>query len=267
MKNKILIIFFFLFASNLLSQESSEQLIIPLTDSGFPGWININHFKGNIEVTGYEGNVVIIEASERKKSTEIKTKGLKSIPSNIQLDGVEKNNNIDISTNSENLTIDLVIKVPINFSLNLTNNNQGIIAVSNVSGEMVITNINGDIVLSEVSGSALLNTVDGEIKAIFKNVNPDKPMAFSTIDGNIDVTLPSDLKADCKMSSELGKILSDFNMTADKRKTRTEKSDKNGSNKTYLDKWTYGKINGGGPEYLFKCYDGDIIIRKLPSDL
>ena len=64
------------------------------------------------------------------------------------------------------------------------------------------------------------------------------------------------------MKSENGEIFSDFDIAFDKRKTQTEKSDKTGIHKVFLEEWTNGRINSGGAEILLKTLEGNIYIRK-----
>jgi hypothetical protein len=193
-----------------------------------------------------------------------KRKGnLKHISSNsIQLSATEKNNEITVESNSMVKTIDLDITVPKNFSLRVRNQDNGDITVENLSGAMDISNINGAITLNNVSGSALLNTVDGNIFVSFRDVTPNVPMTFSTIEGNIDITFPKDINTSLKMKSDNGEIFSDFDVDIKKREQKTEKSSKTGSVKIYLEEWIYGNINNGGPEILVKSFNGNIFIRK-----
>lgn len=246
---------------------AQEQIIVPLNEPKETGVLIIDHIKGSIQVTGYEGEVVIVNASSRISKTEnqnlTNNSGLKRIASNsIQLSAQEKNNEVVVTTNSHRGTIDLEIRVPIHFSLKLKTLVNGEILVQNVSGNLEITNINGDVKLENVSGSAVVNTVDGHILANFKQVTPNVPMAFSSIEGKIDVTFPADIKAYVKMKSDNGDIFSDFKIEIDQRKTQVNRTDKTGVYKISLEDWTNGKINNGGPEILLKTLEGNIYIRK-----
>ncbi len=247
--------------------SAQEQIIVPLSDPKEPGKLIIDHFKGSIHVLGYQGEAVIISATSRLSKTKIESKtdnnGLKRIASHkIQLSAQEKDNEIVVTTNSHRGTIDLEIRIPINFSLKLKTYYNGKIHVQNVSGDLEITNINGNVNMENISGSAVVNTIDGHILANFNKVTPDVPMAFSSVEGRIDVTFPADIKAYVKMKSDNGKIFSDFNIQIDKRKTQVNKFDKTGVYKISLEDWTNGKINGGGPEILLKTLEGNIYIRK-----
>jgi len=173
----------------------------------------------------------------------------------------EKDNEVVVATNSHKRTIDLHVRRPIHFSLKLKTYHNGEIHIKNVSGEMEITNINGDVSLEEVKGSAVVNTIDGDILAEFRDVTPDAPMAFTSVEGKIDVIFPSDIKATVKMKSDNGEIFSDFDVVMEKRKSQTDLSNITGIKKVSLEEWTQGSINGGGPIILLKSLEGNIFIR------
>jgi hypothetical protein len=250
----------------ILSQVSAqEQIIVPLSDSQKPAMLKIDHIKGSIQVLGYQGNAVIINATSRIAKDKRKTvnNSLKRIASHkIELSALEKNNEVVVTTNSHKGTIDLEIRVPTNSSLKLKTYYNGEINVQNVSGDLEITNINGNVNLENIFGSAVVNTIDGHIITNFTAVTPNVPMAFSSIEGKIDITFPADIKAFVKMKSDNGEIFSDFEIEIDKRKTQVNKSDKSGIYKITLEEWTNGKINGGGPDILLKTLEGNIYIRK-----
>lgn len=262
--NLILLVFLVLCINLNAKTENTEQITIPLSYPGEPGTLIIDHYKGSIHITGYNGDVVIVKAELRYPEQLSEPKGLKRITSNsIKLNATEKDNRVTIQSNSINKTIDLKIEVPVNFSLKLQNYDNGEIKVHNLSGEMEISNINGDINLNSISGSALLNSVDGNIIVKFKEVTSGVPMAFTTLEGKIDLTLPANLNALLKMKSEQGEIFSDFNLDIKKREAHSEYSQKSGINKIFLEEYTYGRLNNGGPEILCRSFNGNIYIRKL----
>lgn len=241
----------------------SEQITVPLADSDEQGLLIINHHKGSIEITGYEGSVVIINAKLRYMEDSVTKDGMKRISSNlIQLAATEKNKEVTVSANSQFKTIDLDIQIPYNFSIKLHKYDHGKISVHDLRGEMEISNINGDITLTNIIGSAILNTIDGDILVRINQATENIPMAFSTIEGNIDLTLPNNIKTSIKMKSDQGDIFTDFDIEIKEREKISDQSDENGRYKIMLEDWTYGKINGGGPEYLLKTFRGNIYLRK-----
>ena len=138
------------------------------------------------------------------------------------------------------------------------------IVVESVSGEIEANNHNGSLTLTNISGSLVAHTFNGGVKVTFAEVDPDKPMSFSTWNGDIDVTLPSRIKAKVKMKSERGDVYSDFDIQIDKTPKKVEEDERKegGKFRISFEKYIYGSINGGGPEYTFKNFNGDIYMRK-----
>ncbi|HWV32710.1 MAG TPA: DUF4097 family beta strand repeat-containing protein [Dyadobacter sp.] len=252
----------------LLAQgDLKEQLTVPLSDPAKPGSLKVHLITGSIRVTGYSGNQVVIDAITRQPEKAEKPKevdGMKRISKNGGLDisATEENNVVNVSSKLFNTKIELVIKVPAKFALNVGTINDGDILIENVDGEMEITNVNGDIRLTNVSGSAVANTVNGLLKANFKTVSAKSPMAFSTLNGNVDITLPPTAKFDIKAKSDRGEIYSDFDVDVDKAVQQATKTSKDGMYKVSIEDWVKGKVNGGGSEIMMKNMNGNIYVRK-----
>ena len=107
------------------------------------------------------------------------------------------------------------------------------------------------------------NTVNGGITATLRQVVADKAMSFTTLNGDVDVTVPATIKADVRMSSENGDIYSDFDIEARPvAQPPEESSSKRKGFKVHIGREMRGQINGGGPEIYFKTFNGDILLRK-----
>ncbi len=87
-------------------------------------------------------------------------------------------------------------------------------------------------------------------------------MAFSTLNGNIDVSFPATLKANVKLQSDHGEMFTDFDMEADKAQPKVNRTSGQGLYRINVESWVYGKINGGGPQLMMKNMNGNIYIRK-----
>jgi len=248
--------------------DQTQQIAIPLSKPGKPGKLNVNLVNGSISVSGYNGKEVIIRYTGDSrifgpKRDEKPPKGMHRITNNsMQLNAKEDNNTVTVDPGFPNKSLSLNIQVPKNFSLNISNVNGGTIHINNIEGEFDISNVNGGISLTNVTGSVNANTVNGEIKASFDKIS-NNPMAFTTLNGKVDVTLPSSAKFTAKMKTERGEIYTDFDMNmANNNQPNVNTSKQNGVFKVSIDRWMYGKVNGGGPEILFKSFNGDIYIRK-----
>ncbi len=267
--------------------ETKEQLVVPLSEPGKPFKLNVGILNGSIKVIAYEGKDVIIDVqsgservSEKKNkpgvpvNTNINTtiggasnasNGMKKINAGNGLDisAEEKNNRITVHSNSFKGSVTLTIKVPQSeAALKLSTVNNGDISVTNVSGEMEISNTNGGVYLTNISGSAVANALNSSVVVSFKSIDPKAAMAFSTLNGNIDVTFPASLKANVKLKSDMGEMFTDFDIEADKSQSKVSRTNQSGMYRVNVENWVYGKINTGGPELMMKTMNGNIYIRK-----
>lgn len=244
---------------------AQDQIAIPLSDPGQPGKLELGIVRGSIDVTGYEGDEVIIRygGEDDSDEQEVTKQGLRRISSNVVGFEVQENSNVvEIGSVSPMKETHFEISVPRNFSLSISLVHGDDMNIENVNGEMEISHVNGNVTLTNVGGSAVINTVNGDITAIFNRVTEDKPMAFSNVNGDIDVTLPANAALSAKMKSEWGEVFTDFEMDIRQGSEDRVNSSDSETYKVSVNNWIYGNINGGGPEYLFKSLRGDIYIRR-----
>lgn len=269
--------------NNGTTQEKEDIMRIEFSKPGEPGFLDIDNFGGNINIEGYEGNEAVITTtgdenmdlylalhepphpitSEEYDDEEISKEGLKKIKSNsFEINVTEQDNRITIKAGLPMNVQNFFIKIPYNCSLKLNTVN-GNISVKKVTGEIEINTVNGKVILDEISGLVIASSVNGIMKVKFNEVTADAPMAFSTINNHIDVTLPADIKATLKMKTDRGDIYTNFDMDIQEKQEKTQKEQKyRYASATTWAKWTTGKINGGGAELVFKSLHGDIHIRK-----
>jgi hypothetical protein len=267
---------------NLFAQET-DKLVVPLTDPNKEAKVHVNIVFGSIKVTGYDGKDIIIEATEMDLSKngghnvkvnvningqnqDEDTKGMKRLNANkwgFDITAKEVNNLVKINMDYPNQPVAFDIKVPKKCSLKLSTVNNGGIVVENVVGNFEISNVNGNIVLKNIAGSVSANTVNGSIVGTLTSATKT-PMAFSNLNGKIDISFPASHEANFKIKSDRGDIFSDFDMdlTAAPSGPKVISDKEKGLYKLNKDSWSYGKINGGGAEIMMKTMNGSIYIRK-----
>ena len=181
-----------------------EQLVLPLSSPSQAGELKVGLINGSITVTGYSGKEIIINAQMvQKKVSTSKRNGLTRVSSGtLDVSAEERNNKVIISTKSYKRSINLDIKVPQNFSLNLSAINNGDIYVDNVNGEFEVKNVNGKIIMTNIGGSVNANTTNGKLSVSFNKVDANTDMALSSFNHNIDITLPKVTKATIKAKSD-----------------------------------------------------------------
>lgn len=207
----------------------------------------------------------LADSFARREEKEKKAAGLKRLSSSTAGLEIEENGNVvRIETPGLMLATDLVIQVPASSSVEVRSMMDGMVVVEGVSGEIDINNVNGPVTLKNVSGTTLVHTVNGDIEAALSRIPSGKPLSFSTMHGDIDVTLPANVKANLKMKSDQGEIFTDFEVNLTRRPTRSEAPEKTGEGKYRIafDNSLLGTVNGGGPEISFTTFAGNIYIRK-----
>ncbi len=274
---------------------------VAFDNPGRPGIVKIVSGEGDITITGYSGREVRIKATASNPKAlpsedDPKAKGLKRIAGSGFSVATYREENAVIITRPMDDNTDLEIQAPFNTSIkiggvpsknttgeandiqNIVINSvtssvlgfsggafEGDITVENISGEMEVSTLDGDIILKNVSGAVVANCIDGDITAVFRAVPENRPMAFSTVDGDVDVTLPPGLKATITASNVDGSVNTDFEMET--VPGAVKKSDKGNTGVMNMvigmqGRTVIGKINGGGTEIQMKTIDGNIYIRK-----
>ena len=261
----VLILCFGLGAVPTRGQAGADHVSVALSDPSRPALVKASLINGGITVKAYDGKEVVVEARARNRESSHSESNMKRILiSSTGLSVEEENNDVRINTDSLGRPIDLTISVPTRTSLKLNAVNSGDIVVTGVDGELDVNDVNGSVTLNNVSGSAIAHALNGRVLVTFNRVN-QKPMAFSSLNGDIDVTFPADLKANLSLKSDRGEVFSDFDVQvqASVPQQTVEDSRKDGGKyRVKIDKTVHGTIGGGGPEMQFTNFNGTIYIRK-----
>jgi DUF4097 and DUF4098 domain-containing protein YvlB len=115
------------------------------------------------------------------------------------------------------------------------------------------------------AGTVVAHSLNGAIKATLGRADPTKPISFSTLNGEVDVTFPSDFRTNLKIKTDNGDIYSDFNFKLDGSRNKpslTQSDSGRGNFEIKPDRTIYGTLNGGGQEASFTTFNGRISIRK-----
>jgi len=264
MKKDLMIIAVCLLMSTL--SFGQEELRIPLTNPGQSMKLEVDIRRGPISIKGTNRQDVLLRyESMNKEATKITDagNGLKKISGgNPDIEVVERNNEVSVESSNWNSGLKVYLEVPNNCDMDIQGYNDGDISINDITGTLEVETYNGYVHAMNISGSLVASAYNGAIKATFNEVTPDAPFAFSTYNGDIDVQFPANFKADVKMKTERGDIYTGYDIVFDKDKPKIQKRDSETGYKAYIDGWTRGKVNGGGPEVLMKNHNGDIYLRK-----
>lgn len=254
MKRFVLILLVLFSGARFATGQEARQLVVHLSEPGKLFTLNVNIARAAIKVTGYNGKDVIVDVETDGAAGEV----------NAAVTASEKDNVVTVASLSRKaVKVKLDIKVPQSTGIfKLSSTSGGTIVVSDVKGNLELQNKSGGISALNISGSVIAGTLSGRITVSFKSVDPGVPMAFSTVSGAIDVSFPAGLKANLKIKSDHGKVFSGFDLAEDPGHPKAVRSEKDGAWRLPIDDWIFGRVGGGGPEYLFKITSGDVRIYR-----
>ena len=262
------------------SSPDLQRVTIALSDPARPGSVEVDIVMGSITVKGTNRRDVLIEARStsngrprrQRVPDEPPPSGLRRLTQSTPFSVEEDKNTVSIDVESPTRSIDFTIEVPLRTNLDLETV-MGSVSVEGVEGELEIESVNGAVTLTNVGGSVVAHTVNGKLLATITRAAPQQPMAFTSLNGSVDVTLPAAVKANLKLRSDQGDVYTDFDLQlragspnpnpnpnprvdidrqrADLRRQRID-----------IDNAIYGSINGGGPDFEMRTFNGNIYVRK-----
>jgi DUF4097 and DUF4098 domain-containing protein YvlB len=246
---------------------ADDQVTVPLTDPSRPSLIEISLVHGSITVRGTNRKDVLVtvraDDDRPRRRPDADTTGLRRIPQAAGFRVTEENNRVHVSSGRPNRAVSFEIEAPSRTNLNLTTVNGGEILVEGIDGEVHASNTNGGITLDRVSGSVVAGTTNGKVRATLAGATADRPMAFTSLNGTVDVTLPAATKANLRLRSSNGEVYSDFDVQLSQSAPVVEESrSRNGRYRISRNRWITGAINGGGPEFEVRSFNSDVYVRK-----
>jgi len=258
----------FLLCMGGATQENASRISASFSDPSSPGLLHVALVNGSISIKGSESrDVVIGTRAVHLGAPKQDQKGpavMQELPQQSSIAVVEQSNRMSIAAANPSITTDLEIQVPNRTSVQLSTVNEGDIRVEDFDGELDVGSVNGAITLSHVGGSVLAHTVNRPIVATIWRVSADKPMAFTSLNGLVDVTLPSATKANLKLRTDNGSIYTDFKLgSLTGPSPSAEYAGKDGPLlRMEIHKTAIGTLNGGGPEIEIRTFNGNVYVRK-----
>ena len=193
---------------------------LKFSDPAKPGKIKLRVMWGDVSITGTDTpEVTIVSNIKNKNAAEKRADGLRRLDSEVTYTATEKDNVITIELSGDGPVpaasgATLTITTPRTTSVVVENSLGGSVDVKNLVGDIEIRSLNGEVTLDRISGSALVETMNGEIHATFVKVAEGKPLSFTSMNGEIEVRVPADTKANVRLRTQNGGVYTDFDEKA-----------------------------------------------------
>ena len=225
--------------------------------------VSIKNVSGDVIVKGYDGDAVTIRGFKEGRDRD-----------KLEVEDLSDGNHIDISARyPKNCNCEASIRFEVNVPRNINLTYDAISSVSGdveidgakgtvhakaVSGDVKIINaqgtiradsVSGDVHVERASGSVSAKSVSGDVKVNLNNVDSDEAMEFTTISGDVSVSMPSNLGADVDLKTLSGDLKTDFGITIEKRE--------HGPGKT-----AHGRLGEGSRRVKMSSVSGDVNLLK-----
>ncbi len=188
---------------------------IKFSEPANPGTLKIRVGHGDVRITGIKSDTgeITVKSDAQAVTSAPRKDGLRVITAASSYALSEKANVITLDA-TENWAQgrggDFTITVPKSTSVIITSSWGGDISCSDLSGDVEIKGLNGEVKLTNLSGGALVETMNGEIKATILELHAGKPLSFTSMNGEVALNLPADIKANVRLRTQNGSILTDF---------------------------------------------------------
>ena len=124
----------------------------------------------------------------------------------------------------------------------------GTVSVANAANVTKASAVNGEVRATNLSGAADLSTVNGTVIADFDRLQTGGRISLNTVNGTVELTIPSDADATVKADTVNGSISNDFGLPVRKGQ--------------YVGRDMYGKIGSGDVQIRLNSVNGGLSVKR-----
>src|SRR5687767_10640290 len=156
------------------------------------GQIKIGNISGDIVVTGYDGNAILVSATKEGRDSD-----------KIDVEDLSSGNRIEVRVRYPkhcncNASINFKVQVPrsISYDFEGISSVSGRVEMQGVTGSVQANSVSGEVRVKDVSGSVNANSVSGSVEVEIQKLSGNDDMKFNSVSGSVNVRLPGDIDAD-----------------------------------------------------------------------
>ncbi len=239
--------------SRIVQNDVTEKIdqTYPLNPNGKVSLCNVN---GPIVIEAWDRNEVHLEATKIADSRESLSKvniNVDARPDNIRIEtDYEPWNHRDKSDQNQyrKLEVHYRLQVPRTAVLGEVEAVNGSVTVSNFTNLTKVSTVNGNVNATNLRGTAKLSTVNGQVYANFDRIEPGTSISLNTVNGKVNLEVPSDINATLKAESLNGNISNDFGLPVKKGK--------------YVGRSLHGRIGSGEVQIKLDSVNGGLAIGR-----
>ena len=187
------------------------------SDPSKPGTLKIHVGRGDISVRGADASEITVVSESSPPDSAPRKDGLRVLTASSSYSFSEKDNVATLDHGAGD-GIDgrgeFSITVPRNTSVVVSSAWGGDITCSDLAGSIDVKCLNGDVVLNNLGAGANVETMSGSIRASIRELRAGQPICLTSMNGAVTVSAPAGAKANVRLRTQNGAILTDFDEKA-----------------------------------------------------
>lgn len=207
------------------ARGADDATTIKFTDPAKPGTLRVSLARGNLRVKGADVAEITVKSDAKPVTSKaVRKDGLRVLTAASSFSLTEKDNIVTLDAASDSHQgggSDFTLTAPRNTTVIVSTAWGGDVHCSNLGGDIEVRSMNGSIRLDDVSGGVVVETMNGEINASIRELHDSKPLSFQSTNGEVVLRLPADAKANVRLRTQNGSVLTDFDDTVLVTKTET----------------------------------------------
>ncbi len=207
------------------------------------GRVSLKNINGGVTITAWDKNEVQVDA--------IKTANSQQKLNDAKIDIVAGSSAIDIRTkypdgnNNNPASVEYTLHVPRKARLDKIELVNGRVKIDGVEGGVHAESVNGAVEASNISGEVRLSSVNGRVSAA---LNAPKAVNMETVNGAVELNLPSNAVGEINASTVHGGISNEFNIPVNRER--------------WVGSELRARLRDGGPAIKLSAVNGGIQIHR-----
>ena len=180
------------------------------------GRVELDNINGDVHISSWDRNEVKVDAIKYADTKEDLEEAKIEIDSgkdhlSIQTKYPHRDQGWNWGSHNHPASVEYTLTVPRTVRLDEIKLINGQLDVNGVSGEVRASCINGRLEAAGLAGRAKLSTINGHLEAKFGQL-AGKSVELNSVNGSVDLTIPSDFNAEVEASTISGGIHNDFGL-------------------------------------------------------
>lgn len=215
------------------------------------GRISVDNVNGSIVIEAWDKNEVKLEAvkiaDSRERLSQVDVK-IDSKPDYLRIETEFGHNRSWNCSGYCRLEVQYKLTVPRGAVLNEIETVNGSVTISNMTNFTKASAVNGTVKALNLRGTAEVETVNGTSEVSFDRLDGNSKISLSTVNGRVNLLIPSDTDATIKAETVNGSISNEFSLPVRKGK--------------YVGRDLYGKLGEGSVRINLESVNGGLNIKR-----